>query len=332
MIVELLNIELAPNLTKLKTFITTQGLFFDADIDTCLVIKDNDNIIACACKKDNVFKMIAVNCHFQSNNYVATLLSELINIGYEQGYKHFFIYTKLLYQHVFENLGFKLIVSYQEIGFFEKGSVGLAEYYLQYKNDIEDKGCIVMNANPFTKGHYYLIEQALTKVSFLYVFVLEEDKSYFDFKTRLALVKAGTKHLRNVEVLSSGPYVISQATFPTYFLKNLNDASEYYTHIDGLTFKRIMAVLAVKYRFVGSEPLDKLTAYYNQTLKSILQEQLVIIPRLCNAEGAISASKVRTLLKDHNYQALKDYVPTAEYQKLIDYQIEKAKQNEMGGE
>ncbi|MDR1782044.1 MAG: adenylyltransferase/cytidyltransferase family protein [Bacilli bacterium] len=317
--VELLNIALEHNLTKLKTFIIKQNLFFDKDIDTCLIIKENDNIVACACKKDNIFKMIAVDESYQSNNYVATLLSELINISYSQGYSHFFIYTKMMYQNIFVSFGFKLIVYYQEIGFFEKGSIDINSYYLDYYNDNTNKGCIVMNANPFTKGHYFLIKEALKKVDFLYVFVVEEDKSFFNFKTRFKLIKEATKHLNNILVIPSGPYIISQATFPTYFLKNLNDASEYYANIDGLTFKKIMNLLNINYRFVGNEPLDNLTNYYNSCLKNILHDQLIIIERLSNEEDIISASKVRMLLTNKEFNKIKNYVLSCNYQDIIEY-------------
>ena len=74
-----------------------------------------------------------------------------------------------------------------------------------------------MNANPFTKGHQYLVEQ--TKESpHVYVFVLSEDKSLFS-KARFAMVQKGVAHLPNVTVLSTEDYLVSSATFPTYFLK-----------------------------------------------------------------------------------------------------------------
>ena len=63
-----------------------------------------------------------------------------------------------------------------------------------------------MNCNPFTLGHRYLIEQASEKVDHLYVFVVEEDKSFFPFSDRIGLVKKGTADLKNITVKPSGKY------------------------------------------------------------------------------------------------------------------------------
>ena len=38
-------------------------------------------------------------------------------------------------------------------------------------------GCIVMNANPFTLGHEYLVQYAASRVHKLFVMVVSEDKS-----------------------------------------------------------------------------------------------------------------------------------------------------------
>ncbi|MDR3214826.1 MAG: adenylyltransferase/cytidyltransferase family protein [Bacilli bacterium] len=319
MMIEYLNIELKYNLLKLESFISNQNLYFDENIDLALVIKENNEIVACACKKDNIFKMIAVADNYQSNNYVSTLISELINKGYQEGYNQFFIYTKLIYEDIFSSFGFKKIVSYQEIGFFEKAVVSFDEYYLKYQNNYHNKGCIVMNANPFTLGHYYLVKKALEKVDYLYVFVVEEDKSYFDFKTRFNLVKKALSNLENVKVIPSGPYIISQATFPTYFLKSLDKASEYYANIDSLLFIKIMNLLNINYRFVGSEPLDKLTNYYNQVLHHNLKDKLIIIDRKSINNNIVSASLIRKLLLNKKYDDIKELVKEELYHDIITY-------------
>lgn len=40
------------------------------------------------------------------------------------------------------------------------------------------------------------------------------------FAVRRKLVEAGVAHLPNVVLHDSGPYIISNATFPSYFLKD----------------------------------------------------------------------------------------------------------------
>lgn len=317
--IEKLNIKLKNNMNKLEKFIKSANLHFDADIDLCLVIYDNDQIVASASKKGNIFKMIAVNPQYQSMNYVNSLISELINYSYQEGIFHYFIFTKTMYEKQFESLGFKLLVSYEDIGLFEKGQPSFDQYYDNIKllPDLHT-GAIVMNNNPFTLGHLYLVEQALKQVEQLIIFVVEEDKSYFKFKDRFELVKQGVAHLENVVVVPSGPYIISQATFPTYFLKELNDATLYYTNIDIRLFMKIMDKLNISLRFVGEEPLDELTNFYNQQLKNNLGDRLVIIPRKQESNEVISASRVRNFLEKQDFESIKPLVPEHVYQFLKD--------------
>ena len=76
-----------------------------------------------------------------------------------------------------------------------------------------------MNCNPFTKGHLYLIEKASAESDHLFILIVEEDKSVFPFEKRMELVKRGTEHLDNIDVIPGGSYTISSATFPSYFAK-----------------------------------------------------------------------------------------------------------------
>lgn len=64
-------------------------------------------------------------------------------------------------------------------------------------------GSIVMNCNPFTLGHRYLVEEASRQSDLLYIFVVEEDKSDFPFEDRFNMVKAGGQNclmLKSFEV------------------------------------------------------------------------------------------------------------------------------------
>ena len=86
--------------------------------------------------------------------------------------------------------------------------------------DGEKIGCIVMNCNPFTNGHHYLIQESSKLVTKLIVFVVEENKSIFSFDDRIKLVREGVHNIENVTVLPSGQFMISSVTFPGYFNKN----------------------------------------------------------------------------------------------------------------
>ena len=174
-------------------------------------------------------------------------------------------------------------------------------------------GSIVMNCNPFTYGHRYLIEQALLHVDFLIVFVVEEDKSIFSFDERFACVREGVSDLKNIKVVPSGPFILSQMSFPEYFIK------ENFKHIkenaenDILFFaERIAPYLNITYRFVGEEPKDVVTNEYNLAMKHILPKhgiKLIEIPRKKFNGDVISASRVRRCLEGGDIEELSQLVP-----------------------
>ena len=191
------------------------------------------------------------------------------------------------------------------------------------KVDVQNIGAIVMNCNPFTKGHMYLIEQALKSVDFLYIFVVEEDLSEFSFEDRFAMVKKNCKKFNNVKVLPSGKYMISSFTFAEYFKKDdLQSDSNIMPAKDIRLFGEAIApCLNIKTRFVGEEPLDNVTRQYNDAMKQILGEygvKLVEIPRLQISTGeVVNATKVRELLKSNNIKECKQYLTDETYEYII---------------
>lgn len=181
-------------------------------------------------------------------------------------------------------------------------------------------GAIVMNCNPFTKGHRYLVEQALNKCDKLIVFVVEEDKSYFPFVDRLALVKENLADLKNVLVLPSGQFILSARTFKEYFNKESLQDRKIDASLDVALFGREIAPsLDISIRFAGEEPLDKVTAQYNAEMRHLLRQYDVKfeeIPRLKREGMPISASHVRRLLKERDFRNIRKLVPDATYRYL----------------
>lgn len=174
-------------------------------------------------------------------------------------------------------------------------------------------GSIVMNCNPFTYGHRYLIEYAAKKVDSLYIFVVEEDRSFFKFKDRMQMVKQGTRDLDNVVVVPSGRWVLSYDTMPIYFEKATKQEVQVDASKDLEIFARYIAPpLGITKRFVGEEPTDKVTRQYNQQMQELLGDfdiELEIIPRKELDGVAISASNVRRYMKEGNWEAVKRLVP-----------------------
>lgn len=181
-------------------------------------------------------------------------------------------------------------------------------------------GAIVMNCNPFTRGHRYLIESAAKQVDTLYVFVVEEDKSFFPFKERLMLVRNGVKDLSNVIVLASGKFMISSLTFPEYFVKEDNRDVVIDTSKDlRLFWEKIAPKLEITKRFAGAEPNDNVTAQYNRDMQKYLPGHgidFIEIPRIEKDGLPISASLVRKYLKEKQWEKISGLVPESTYEYL----------------
>ncbi|GHV07025.1 hypothetical protein FACS1894217_06930 [Clostridia bacterium] len=184
-------------------------------------------------------------------------------------------------------------------------------------------GAIVMNCNPFTLGHRYLIEHAANRVKHLFIFAVEEDKSIFPFADRFKLMEAGTKDLPNVTVLPSGKFIISSLTFSDYFNKSeMQDRAIDPSQDVELFATEIAPTLNITVRFAGEEPLDNVTRQYNEAMGRILPKHGIafeVIPRKESDGAPISASRVRTLLKDNDFDAIAEIVP----QSTLDYLKEK---------
>jgi len=175
-------------------------------------------------------------------------------------------------------------------------------------------GAIVVNCNPFTLGHKFLMEEALKLCDFLYVFVVEEDRSFFPFADRLELVKTGTAELQRLKLLRSGTCFISMLTVPEYFCRNSVPDAKLDASMDMRIFAESIApVLGITRRFAGEEPIDPVTRQYTQAMLDILPPrgiEVTIIPRKMWAEGIpISASYVRKLLKERDFYTISQIVP-----------------------
>ncbi len=195
---------------------------------------------------------------------------------------------------------------------------------LERKYGLSEKcnGAIVMNCNPFTNGHKYLIDVASKQVDNLFVFVVEEDKSYFKFKDRKRMVELGTEEFDNVIVLGSGSLVLSNLTMPEYFNKDaLQDVVINPAKDVEIFAQDIAPIFHISHRFVGEEPIDRVTAQYNKSIKEICTLygiKVSEVPRVRNAGGrVISASRVRELMKDNRYEEVKELVPESTWKYLL---------------
>ena len=190
-------------------------------------------------------------------------------------------------------------------------------------------GVVVMNCNPFTLGHRYLIEQAAKQVERLYVMVVKEDCSLFAYTERKAMVEQGVADIENVNVIDGSDYAISRATFPTYFLKRLDDAADTQMLLDLDLFRRHIApALGATVRFVGTEPTDQLTRRYNQLMHEALKD-VRETARLEKDGYAVSASRVRKAMEEGDMNTIRQLVPPTTLPYIIAHLATQALQAEL---
>jgi len=303
-----------------EALLARAGLTPDDTAEQTVLVWDADRLAAAGSRQGNLLKCIAVDPEHRGEDLTATVLTQLRAEAFSQGYRHLFLYTKPENRILFQGLFFYPVVQTAQVLLMESQKDGIRNFLREQPRAAVGGtiGGAVMNCDPFTLGHRYLIETAARECDHVYVFVLSEDQSHFSATDRLRMVKAGTVDLQNVTVLPTGPYLISEATFPTYFLKDREKAPLVHCNLDIAVFARQFApYFGITRRYVGSEPLSPMTEQYNRALAEKLPQQgieLRQIPRLGDARGPVSASSVRALLAAG--EDIRPLVPETTYQYL----------------
>lgn len=319
-------LELHPTILRqrrqIEMFLQTNGLRYD-DVDyyAAIVDESSDEMIAGGGLKGSVIKCVAVADGHKGEAVANVIVSHLIAKANAEGCQCVKLYTKPDNRQLFESLSFRLIAESPNAILMETGVGGIEKYSEELRVKSEELGVkseelkndesvvsnarkpigvIVMNANPFTLGHRFLVEQSSELVERLYVVVVREDCSMFSYNERKAMVSQGVRDIGNVVVVDGSDYAVSAATFPTYFLKQLSDATDTQIILDlDLYRRRIAPALGATIRFFGSEPTDPLTRRYNELMHQQLGEEHVHEIQRKQQEGsAISASRVRKAMME----------------------------------
>ena len=322
-------------LEKVKQFLEKEGLSYDASVEYTLLLTDEEGeIAACGSVAGSVLKCIAVSDEYQGEGLSATIVTGLSNYCMSKGRSHLFLFTKPKNRQMFTDLGFDAILSTDTVLFMENTRGGIKAYAEELKRSSAEaeaafeadhgrkpvEGAVVANCNPFTLGHRYLIETALTKCDLLHLFILSEDRSEFSAGQRFRMAQEGVADIKGVLLHPTSDYLISAATFPTYFIKDQAKAADANCELDVRIFAECIASpLGITMRFAGTEPTDEVTNAYNQKMKELLPGygiEFVEIERKTaetgsgdGTVGAISAKTVRRLLAEGNTDGLKDLVP-----------------------
>lgn len=329
--VESINLRSKYEIQEVEKFLISFNLKYE-DVDYTVVIRENDEIIATCSKKENILKCFAINENYQGLGISNNLISKVTEKLFLEGRYHSFIFTKPENQFLFEGLGYKNIFTTDKVSLLESGNKNINSSLDNLKkefniDDTKEHAALVMNCNPFTLGHRYIVEKASKENENVIVFVVEEDKSAFPFNIRYNLVKEGTRDLKNVIVIPAGEYVISSATFPSYFLKRSDDILKEYTKLDCNIFGRYFAPkFNIKTRYVGTELNCKVTDAYNKSILEILPKYGVdakLVERKEIKEEVVSASRVRQLLKEGNLEKVRDLLPKSSLEFLFSEEGEK---------
>ena len=302
MVIQTKNV-LSPRERRLwESLLARVGLEPDEQTEQTVLAWDGETLAASGSRQGNLLKCIAVDPDYRGEDLTAVVLTQLRSEAFRQGHDHLFLYTKPENRRLFQGLFFYPVAHTQKAALMENRQSGISDFLtcLPKAGSAGMVGAAVMNCNPFTLGHRYLIETAARECDHVYVFVLSENKSRFSAADRLKMVQLGTRDIPNVTVLPTGPYLISSATFPTYFLKDREQAPRIHCELDIAVFgKHFVPYFGITHRYVGTEPLSPLTESYNRTLQEQLPQygvQVREIPRLEKEAGVISASGVRALL------------------------------------
>jgi [citrate (pro-3S)-lyase] ligase len=324
-------------LERLRSFLGEAGLAYDEGVRFTVNLNEGDRITATGSLDGRVLKCLAVSGEYANEGLAALIVTELIKEAARNGEYHLFIFTRPKNEELFTSMGFYAVAGTEDALLLENKKDGVAGFVAALekpktkKDGPQPVSAIVLNCNPLTRGHLYLIETAARASKTLHLFVVSEDKSEFPQADRYRLVKEGCAGLDTVLVHETGPYLVSQATFPDYFLKErLNGRTQVEkinTALDLAVFaERFALPLGIQKRFVGTEPLDRLTAAYNSRMKEILPGygiDVEEIPRLKEGDTVISAGRVRELFHQGDMESIRKLVPRVSYEYLAERRARK---------
>ncbi len=302
------------HVAEARSLIADAGLRFEENYDDLVGVYAGDKLVATGARHGCILKMLAIGAEHRGGPLLGEVITELIRLGYAAGCETFFVFTAPVSAPSFAALGFHLLAVHPQVALLEYGG-GLERYLQAHRQLVRPgaNGAVVVNCNPFTLGHRFLIEEAARGVDTLYIFVVREDRSAFPFEVRLRLVREGVADLPNVIPLDSDQYAISAITFPAYFLRTSDEAARIQMELDLLLFAtRIAPFFHIRRRYIGSEPYCRTTRLYGEAMRRILPahgiETLEIERRQVDGKP-VSAYRVREALRREAFETARRLLP-----------------------
>ena len=290
---------------QMDELLRAEGIRRDKNLDySCGVFDEDGALVATGSSFKNTLRCLAVSSAHRGEGLMNQVVSHLLEKQMERGNSRVFLYTKAKNDRIFRDLSFYEIARVEgELVFMENRRDGFARYLKKLEKTRREgkSAAVVMNANPFTLGHRHLIERAAAENDALHLFLLSEEAGPIPFAVRKQLAREGVADLENVILHDSGPYIISSATFPSYFLRDEDAAILAHARLDLAVFGKIAAALGVTARYAGEEKSSHVTALYNETMAAELPGMgmsFCMIPRLAINGETVSASSVRQAIHD----------------------------------
>lgn len=300
-------------MAEVDQLLRQEGIRRDANLDyTCGIYDDDEDLVATGSCFGNTLRCLAVSGKRRGQGLLVQVVSHLLDVQARRGNLHVFVYTKPANGDFFTGLGFHEIARTAQAVFMENRRGGFGAYCTSLKRLPGQRiAAVVMNANPFTLGHRYLVERASRENDGVHLFVLSEENGPIPAAVRRRLVEEGVRDLENVVIHGTGPYLISSAIFPSYFLKDADEAIRAQAALDGAVFGKIAAHLGIQRRYLGEEKRSHVTAIYNKVLAG--QMDCCVVPRLEVGGEAVSASVVRQAIHDGRLEEVRDMLPESTY-------------------
>ena len=305
----------------IEAFLARFDLLLDQDVDHTYYFEESGQIVATLSSAGDTIKAVAVDPQYQGESLALQLFEFAIHQLAKKGIDSYRVFTKTKYVPQFASLKMRLVSSTGNVAILEGGQNGIDATIQGIRDTIEtitkidiaklDLGTVVVNCNPVTKGHLGLMEYAAKQHDFLIVFVLEEDRSYFSFQERYALLHLALLNVENAILVPSSKYIVSALTFPSYFLKTVAERDVEHARLDAILFRdHFMPKLHLQKRYIGTET-DPVMILYNNTLLDILHGQIELIQRFTQDDSVISASRVRKLIQQGKIEEALALVPEA---------------------
>jgi [citrate (pro-3S)-lyase] ligase len=296
------------------------GIKRDRNLDyTAGIYNNDDELVAGGACFANALRCLAVDEKYHGEGLMALIISHLTEYQMAKGNRHLFLHTKCENADIFSALGFYEIERVEnKVLLMENRKTGFSDFLANISSHKKSgkNAAVVVNCNPFTLGHRYLVERAAAENDTVHLFVVSEDISLFPFANRYMLVKEGCRDLLNVVLHTTKNYMVSSSVFPSYFLKDETSLIEVQARLDTVIFNRIAKAVGVQTRYVGEEPFSLVTNVYNKIMCECLPPlgiECIVVPRKEHDTVPISASRVRKLLQEGHIEECKDFVPPTTY-------------------